>query len=63
MTKRTIYNNTFLNYDEAVTWMESVLKAHRDEVLVEAKLYYNHGAWQVGCMFGNVQLELQLDFE
>ncbi len=61
MSKRTVYFDTFLNYLDAMHWLEMHLMENSESNIIEAKLYYVNGAWSVSAMFGDPQLDLELD--
>ena len=60
MSKRTIYMETFLNKEDAITWWERLLDENRGEPIVEASIKYINHHWVAGAMFGDTQLELEI---
>lgn len=61
MANRAVYFETFLNYLDAMHWLETQLMEHKEDNLIEAKLYYTNGAWAVAIMFGDGNIQMELD--
>lgn len=58
---KTVYNESFVTFDEAQYYMEVRLARHNNMFIHEAKLHYVNGNWNVGLLFSENQLELDID--
>ena len=61
MAKREIYMETFLNYNDAITWWERTLDEKKGENIVDASIRWVNNHWMASAIFGDTQLELEFD--
>lgn len=58
---KKVFNETFTHLDDALYYFETTAYENRHMYIHEAKLHHVNGHWNVGFLFDDSQMELELD--
>ena len=58
---KKVFNETFTHLDDALYYFETTVFENRDLHIHEAKLHHVNGQWNVGLLFDEAQMRLDID--